>query len=142
MPIGVTECLDVRILGIPIVSSTSRLRPNDAHRSALRVGCNGAVGANRQSEVDAARDNGLKGFSSPRRVYPLELETVLLENAGLVAKMGDRGIPIAPLAKGHFNEVVGHDRITLKHHCDRRGGCNWTEVFHGASVLPDFFNSF
>ena len=59
-------------------------------------------------DIGAAGDHRLQGLARARGVEDLELDAVLLEDAGLVAEMGDRGVPIAALADGEL-ELVGRN---------------------------------
>ena len=57
-----------------------------------------------------ARDHRLQRLARARGVEQFELDAVLLEDAGLVAEMRDRGVPVAALADGHLDHVVGAKR--------------------------------
>ncbi len=83
LAVGVLERLDRRVLGIPVVGGAGRLRADDAHRRALRIGRHGAERADRETQIDAAGDHRLQRLAAARGVDHLELEAVLLEDAGL-----------------------------------------------------------
>ena len=57
--------------------------------------------------IDRARDHRLQRLARARRVDDLELDPVFLEDAGLLAEIRDRGIPVAALADGQLEEIGG-----------------------------------
>ena len=51
------------------------------------------------ADVDAARDHRLLRLAAALRPQDLEHEAVLLEDAGALADLGDRRVPVAALAR-------------------------------------------
>src|SRR5262249_42854294 len=59
------------------------------------------------AEVDSASDNRLQRLAAARGVDHFEFDAILLEDAGLGAEVSDGGVPIAALADGELEEIVG-----------------------------------
>jgi hypothetical protein len=83
------------------------LRADDAHRRALGVGAHDAERAGGEADVGTARDHGLLRLPAPLGVEQLQLEPVLLEEAGARAELRHGRVPIALLADGELQFVLG-----------------------------------
>ncbi len=105
--VGVLQRLDRRIrLHIPVeIVGAGRLGADHAHRRALGIGAEHAHHAGGDAEIDAAGDHRLLGLARAVGVDDLELEAVLLEDAGELADLRDRGVPVAALADRQFHLV-------------------------------------
>src|SRR5258708_658652 len=82
------------------IGRTRRLGPDDAHRRPLGIGRDRAERADGQPQIDAAGDDRLQRLARAGRIDHLELEAVLLEDAGLGTELGNRGVPVAALPDG------------------------------------------
>src|SRR4029079_7241390 len=92
--------------------------------------------ADRQSEIDAAGDDRLQGLAASGRVDHLELQTMLLEDSGLVAEVGNGRIPVAALANGHLHEIISKGSRRTEP-CKRyHSGCQIVNSCH--AILPDY----
>ena len=91
---------------VPVIGGAGGFRADDAHRRALGVSADRADGADRKADIDAVGDRPAAGSRRCRTCRSFEIEAVLLENAGLVAEMRDRGVPIAALADGELHLVL------------------------------------
>ncbi len=106
--VGVGERFDRRrCLGVPVVGSPGRLGTDDAHRRALGIGRHRALRADGEAEIGGAGDHRLQRLARARGVDDLERDTVLLEDAGLLAEIGHRGVPVAALADRDLEEIIG-----------------------------------
>ena len=111
MTVGVLQRFDRRgRLGVPVVGRAGCLRADDAHRCALGIGGHGALGADREAKIDRAGDDRLQRLARPRRVDDFEVDAVLLEDAGLLAEIRNRRVPVAALADGELEEIGGVGR--------------------------------
>src|SRR5262249_31762216 len=75
-------------------------------RRTLSVGAHGTLGADRDTDIGRTGDHRLQRLARARGVQEFELEVVLLEDAGLAAKMGNCGVPVATLADGELQLVL------------------------------------
>src|SRR6185295_6929926 len=92
--------------------------------------------ADRQSEINAAGDDRLQGLAAAGRVDHLELQTMLLEDSGLVAEVGNGRIPVAALANGHLHEIIREGGRRTEP-CERRH--SGFQITHpGHAILPGY----
>ncbi len=107
--VGILQRLDRRIrLHVPVqIAGASGLGADDAHRRAFGIGAEHAHDTRGDADIDAAGDDRLLRLAGALRVDHLKHEAVLLEDAGALADLRHRGVPIAALADGELHGVFG-----------------------------------
>src|SRR5947199_2348729 len=111
LAVGVFEFLDVGIcLCVPEIRGARCLCAEDAHRRALRVGAEHTHDAGRRADIDRAGKHRLLRFAAARGVEQLLRDTMFFEDAGFVAEVHHRRVPVAALADRDFHEVVSRRR--------------------------------
>ena len=91
---------------IELVVRAGERRADGAHRRALRIGAEHRVRAGADADIDARRDDRLQGLAAALRVEHVEHEAVLLEDAGVLAKLGDALLPAAALPDRDLERVL------------------------------------
>jgi len=113
---------------------------DDAHWSALGKTANRGLDATAACDIHAAGNHGLVRLGATLGVEDLDHDAASLKNAGALAKLGDRSIPLAPLRHCYFQEVVGAGRCERQ---NRNGGkncrkrCGNDTCHHGVLPAPD-----
>jgi hypothetical protein len=77
------------------LSRSGGARPDDAYGRALAVGAQAAEQSRAEPDVDRAGDDHLQRLAAALGVEDVEVEAMLLEDAGLLAELGDRTLPAA-----------------------------------------------
>ena len=108
----VLERLDRRIrLHIPVeIAGAGEGRQQDAHRRALREGAHHAGDADAGAEIGAAGNDRLDGLARALRAERLDLQIVLLEDAGVLAERRRLVLPVVDLADRDFQRVLRRRR--------------------------------
>ena len=96
LPVGVLERFDRRVRRhVPVkVARPGRSGRQNAHGRAFCVRAHHGLRARGDADIDAAGNHGLHRLAAALSVQNLELQTVLGEDAGALADLGNTGVPI------------------------------------------------
>jgi hypothetical protein len=82
-------------------------RADDAQRRALGIGAEHAEKSGGDADLHAVGDHRLLGLAAALRVDDVEREPVLLEDAGVLTEIGDKGLADAARAHRDLEGIVG-----------------------------------
>jgi hypothetical protein len=85
-----------------------------------------------QPDVDRAGNDDLHRLAASLGIEDVEIEAVLLEYAGLLAKLGDRPLPAAANRRGDL-ERLGAETLRGHRRDDRRQQREQAEFVHASS---------
>ena len=104
----VLEGLDRRIrLHVPVeIAGAGEGRQQHAHRRALGEGAHHARDADARAEIGRARHHRLNGLARALRAERLDLEIVLLEDAGVLAERRRLVLPVVDLPDRDLQRVL------------------------------------
>jgi hypothetical protein len=120
---------------VPIGVLTRRLRADDADRRAFRIGAEHAERADGHPDVDVAGDHRLHRLPGTLGIENVEVEPMLLENAGARAERGRRAVPDFALADCDGELIGGRCRRNgdPRHECEHR--CRADRASHRVPLL-------
>src|SRR4029079_1860648 len=85
-------------------------RADHPHRGALGEGAERAEKADRYADLGAVGDHHLDGFTAALGVQNIEREPMLLEEAGVLAELSDKGLAHPAGANRDLEMVLGARR--------------------------------
>ena len=92
------------------LARSGRARADDADGRALAVGAEASEHPGAEADVDRAGDDDLQRLAAALGVEDVEIEAVLLKDAGLLAELGDRAFPAAADRRGDLERFGGKRR--------------------------------
>jgi hypothetical protein len=107
------------------------------HRRTLGESAHGGIGTDADADIGRAGDHHLHGLAGPLRIEQVKCEPVLLEKAHALAEFGRGVCPIAVLADGDLEGVVGARRRKCRDERDR-GGKDCQAGFRCHRFTPSF----
>ncbi len=104
------------------VGLAGRFRAEDAQRRALGIASEHGRDADRHRDIDRSADDCAERLGAAADEQQVDVDAVLLEDAGAVADLGDGGVPCAALRHRHLQGILrpGGRRGRTEERDDRR----------------------